>query len=451
MTTTSSQVRANLQPLSSSLQDEIYVLNDHTFKKTTWNGISVIQDMASGYYNFVSACKENHKRFNNWRRNKRTERYLRIVHEIYGLEIEFTGARIRAPAEHKELTQFLMYQYVIDGNDLKAYGFLQGYYLNPNIFHSACEWIDDIYAAKVAYLLNLINKRNRLLNQTLEQTIHQHEEEIAKLKQENSQLEDQLLEQTLDKEFLSYDVSKLQVQIHDLNTPINQSIQPSSIYASPVGQNHFQLRFSKETISDSSNIRNLKHIEMVNARDVLDLTRKELKKSNETSKLNGKVVLPTSKLNQTFDLIDEIKQGKIKLPTQEEINSFIDRAISDLKLKRLTPQVKGKIFELEQLKQGNYIPWRLLPKTILERANEQSRDCDIDGLKFNENSIEELVQIKHHNKLSYLNFNEIKTFMNKCNQERYKNIKKTLILHGCKLGKNLKAKIHEAGIDVELV
>lgn len=120
--------------------------------------------MATGYYNFVSACKENHKRFNNWRRNKRTERYLRVVHEIYGLEIEFTDARIRAPAEHEELTQFLMYQYIIDGNDLKVYGFLQGYYLNPNIFHSACEWIDDTYAVKVAYLLNLINERNRLLN-----------------------------------------------------------------------------------------------------------------------------------------------------------------------------------------------------------------------------------------------------------------------------------------------
>ena len=120
-----------------------------------------------------------------------------------------------------------------------------------------------------------------------------------------------------------------------------------------------------------------------------------------------------------------------------------------MKLKRLTPQVKGKIFELEQLKQGNYMPWSLIPKSLLERTNEQSRDCGIDGLKFNENSIEEIVQIKYHNKPSYLNFNEIKTFINKCNQDRYKNIKKTLILHGCKLGMKLKALIQTNNITIE--
>ena len=121
-----------------------------------------------------------------------------------------------------------------------------------------------------------------------------------------------------------------------------------------------------------------------------------------------------------------------------------------MKLKCLTPQVKGKIFELEQLKQGNYMPWSLLPKSLLERTNEQSRDCGIDGLKFNENSIEEIVQIKYHNKPSYLNFNEIKTFMNKCNQERYKNIKKKLILYGCKVGKQLRENINKLGINIEI-
>ena len=88
---------------------------------------------------------------------------------------------------------------------------------------------------------------------------------------------------------------------------------------------------------------------MVNAKDVLDLTRKTLKKSNESSKLNGKVVLPTSKLDQTFDLISSIKQGKIKLPTQEEINKFIDEAINNMKLKCLTLQVKEKYLNLNSL------------------------------------------------------------------------------------------------------
>ena len=329
-----------------------------------------------------------------------------------------------------------------------------GSYVPFRVFQIIALWADKKHKLAILDLLEQINTHANLTNRSAYDVLNnindQLKEEITKLKQENSKLEDQLLEQTLDKEFISFDNSKLQAQIHDLNTPINQSIQPSSIYASPVGDSHFQLRYSKETISDSSKIKNLKHIELINAKDVLDLTRKTLKKSNETSKLNGKVVLPTSKLDQTFDLISSIKQGNVKLPTQEEINKSIDEAINNMKLKRSTPQVKGKIFELEQLKQGNYMPWSLIPKSLLERTNEQSRDCGIDGLKFNENSIEEIVQIKYHNKPSYLNFNEIKMFMNKCNQTRYKNIKKKLILHGCKLGKQLRASINKLGINIEI-
>ena len=331
---------------------------------------------------------------------------------------------------------------------------LKGSYVPFRVFQIIALWADKKHKLAILDLLEQINTHANLTNRSAYDVLNnindQLKEEITKLKQENSKLEDQLLEQTLDKEFISFDNSKLQAQIHDLNTPINQSIQPSSIYASPVGDSHFQLRYSKETISDNSKIKNLKHIELINAKDVLDLTRKALKKSNETSKLNGKVVLPTSKLDQTFDLISSVKQGNVKLPTQEEIIKSIDEAINNMKLKRSTPQVKGKIFELEQLKQGNYMPWSLIPKSLLERTNEQSRDCGIDGLKFNENSIEEIVQIKYHNKPSYLNFNEIKMFMNKCNQTRYKNIKKKLILHGCKLGKQLRASINKLGINIEI-
>ena len=331
---------------------------------------------------------------------------------------------------------------------------LKGSYVPFRVFQIIALWADKKHKLAILDLLEQINTYANLINRSAYDVLNnindQLKEEIARLKQEKGELENQLIEKTLDYEFLSFDISKLQAQVEDLNTPINQSIQPSSIYASPVGDSHFQLRYSKETISDSSKIKNLKHIELINAKDVLDLTRKTLKKSNETSKLNGKVVLPTSKLDQTFDLISSVKQGNVKLPTQEEINKSIDEAINSMKLKRLTPQVKGKIFELEQLKQGNYMPWSLIPKSLLERTNEQSRDCGIDGLKLNENSIEEIVQIKYHNKPSYLNFNEIKMFMNKCNQTRYKNIKKKLILHGCKLGKQLRSSINKLGITIEI-
>ena len=431
---------------SKSVQDEAFIFRGRRFIKTTWNGLVVIKDELTGYYQASKACKDNGKRINNWLRNKDTQDYLNTASVEYGMEIfnDLLDTRIRASS--------LIYK-IKPGKDInmdvRETNELQGYYIHPDLFHDVCYWANKPYAVKVSRLMNLINEHNRLLNQTLEQTIAQYEEENNKLKREKGELENQLTEKTLDYEFLSFDVSKLQAQVEDLNTPINQSIQPSSIYASPVGKNHFQLRYSREAISKNSKVRNLKHVEMINAKDVLEMTRKEIKKSNEASKLNGKVVIPTSKLDQTFDLISNIKEGTVKLPTQGEINSFIDKAISDLKLKRLTPQLKGKIFELEQLKQGNYIPWSLIPSSLINKTNEQARDCGIDGLRFKENSIEEIVQIKFHNKPSYLNFNEIKTFINKCNQDRYKNIKKTLILHGCKLGMKLKALIQTNNITIE--
>ena len=434
--------------LSYVLKDKEVIFRGRRFIQTTWNGISVIRDLETGYYQASKACLDNHKEIKHWRENKGTQEYLEVTSLEYKLDI------VGEVPEVGKATSSLMYR-ILPGYQkdlsIQITNEIQGYYIHPNLFHDVCYWANKPYAVKVSRLMNLINERNRLLNQTLEQTIAQLQAENNRLKQEKSDLEDIVLEQTLDKEFLSYDNSKLQAQVKDLNSPINQSIQPSSIYASPVGKNHFQLRFSKETISKHSKIKNLHHVEMINAKDVLEMTRKELKKNNETSKLNGKVVLPTSKLDQTFNLIDEIKQGKIKLPTKEEINSFIDKSIIDLHSRKLTPQVKGKMFELNQLKNGNYIPWNLLPKSFLEGNNEQSRDCGIDGIKFNETSIEEIVQIKYHNKPSYLNFNEIKMFMIKAQQERYGNIKKRLVLHGCKLGKQFKAKMNELGIAIEIV
>lgn len=121
-----------------------------------------------------------------------------------------------------------------------------------------------------------------------------------------------------------------------------------------------------------------------------------------------------------------------------------------MKLKRLTPQLKEKYLNLISSKR-EIIPWQFIPPLLIHQNNEQFRDCGIDGVKFNGNSISEIVQMKYHHKLSYLNINEIQTFLNKCQQQRYKNIKKKLILHGCKLSNKLKALIESNGIAVENV
>ena len=435
---------------SDELQDEIFIDNKSgkQFRLFKYFDHEVIQDVETGWINagtFVRNVNPS-KNINYFYETDDYENALKIGMKTISLN---NGSENRVVDDTTNIHSYVFRCY------MKGYGKrVQGTFVPFKVFQLIALWADAEHKIEVLELLERINTYANLVNKSaydvLNSINHQLQEEIIKLKQGKSDLEDQLLEQILDKEFLTYDVSKLQAQVKDLNTPINQSIQPSSIYASPVGDSHFQLRFSRESISKHSKVKNLKHVELINAKDVLEMTRKELKKNNETSKLNGKVVLPSSKINQTFDLISKIKEGNIKLPTKEEVHSFIDKSILELKLKRLTPQVKGKIFELEQLKQRNFIPWSLLPKSFLGEKNEQSRDCGIDGIKFHENSIEEIVQIKFHNKPSYLSSNEIQTFMNKCQQERYKNIKKRLILHGCKLGRKLRAEIESRGITIDM-
>ena len=48
---------------------------------------------------------------------------------------------------------------------------VQGYYIHPDLFHDVCYWANKPYAVKVSRLMNLINERNRLLNQTLEKSL----------------------------------------------------------------------------------------------------------------------------------------------------------------------------------------------------------------------------------------------------------------------------------------
>lgn len=118
----------------------------------------------------LDSCKDNGKRINDWLSNKETQEYLNAVSHEYKCQIEYdcTDAGIPAPG--------LLYRIDVSGKDLaNGYAELQGYYIHPDLFHDVCYWANKPYAVKVSRLMNLINERNRLLNQTLEQTIAQNE------------------------------------------------------------------------------------------------------------------------------------------------------------------------------------------------------------------------------------------------------------------------------------
>ena len=65
----------------------------------------------------------------------------------------------------------LIYQILPGGNEITLSHIVQGYYIHPDLFHDVCYWANKPYAVKVSRLMNLINERNRLLNQTLEKSL----------------------------------------------------------------------------------------------------------------------------------------------------------------------------------------------------------------------------------------------------------------------------------------
>ena len=90
------------------LQDEPLILNEHMFRKTTWNGVSVIQDMGTGYYNVTEVCKANRKQFSDWKKNVSTIEHLEEIQELYGLRLNITDQRILCPEKNLNLTGFLI-------------------------------------------------------------------------------------------------------------------------------------------------------------------------------------------------------------------------------------------------------------------------------------------------------------------------------------------------------
>lgn len=59
--------------------------NDYIFKRTIWNGISVIQEVYSGYYLISKACTEYGKLLSDWMRNNKTISLLNIASKTLSL------------------------------------------------------------------------------------------------------------------------------------------------------------------------------------------------------------------------------------------------------------------------------------------------------------------------------------------------------------------------------
>ena len=69
------------------MQSRVIKCNNEEFIETTYNEISVIVD-SNGYYQASKICKDNKKKFYDWKRLDRTQEFLKIYNNRLNFKIE---------------------------------------------------------------------------------------------------------------------------------------------------------------------------------------------------------------------------------------------------------------------------------------------------------------------------------------------------------------------------
>jgi hypothetical protein len=122
--------------------------NNEDFKIGTYNGVSIIYREKDKYINATKLCADGKRDFRTFKRGDRWKK----IKEFWQKE---ACANLHMPV------------YELRKNYDKA----QGQYIHPDLIHFLADWISIEYAFKVAKIMNLINVKNQLANQTLEDTI----------------------------------------------------------------------------------------------------------------------------------------------------------------------------------------------------------------------------------------------------------------------------------------
>lgn len=107
------------------------------------------------------------------------------------------------------------------------------------------------------------------------------------------------------------------------------------------------------------------------------------------------------------------------------------------------------LFEMNTIRsRTGYIPWRLIPQSILDSYNEERRDCGIDAVELDGNRIVTIVQIKFHHGTA-IRRGELSNFVFKSMNPRYLDCYKLLIVRDCTLSPDLRQWVTNSGITIE--
>ena len=393
------------------------------FRKIKYFDHEVIQDVETGWINagkFVMDLYKSgqiKKRFNYF---KETSDYQQLLQHHIG--------SAGKPADLKDIEKQVFREYSVNyGNEVK------GTYCCFEDFQIIALWADKTHLYAILDLLKTINDYANSIDRSAYDVVNAINEQ---LKTEIKELKEQH-----DKDVMQ--INDLNDKITDLTTPINK-LNKSTIYASPVGKDYFQLRFS--TVTPSKSVNMIKSVQLTNAKDVKEQTMEKLMKEQLVEKKDHKQVINTDHLDHAFEIINSVKLNKDEVITFAQRNVYIDAEIDKLKQRPQTKQRNGKIFELEQIKlTKDLIPWALVPQSTRNKYNEIKKDTGIDAVKLEDGNITHIFQYKKHSG-EQLTKNELTNFISK-----FKSIPKTLVTKDCKIGKKLMKTLIDMGIEVSII
>ena len=424
-----------------------------TFRKFKYFDFEVIQDVETGWVNagkFISKLEEGKPNPRDMSHFKASGTFyknaLEIGREMILSKVSFpekSGNYIdqgkNSYLNENEITLLDIEKAIFVSSNKGLNNELRGTYVPFRIFQIIAIWADKKHLAAVLVLLEKLNDKANLLNTSAYDVLN---DEVDRLNKEIEELKSQC------EKLKERHEDDLKV-IEDFNKPFNQQATVPVIYALNENDDSFQLRIDRMGRGTNG----IRKIPMVNAQDVKIYALKELEHRHMIEHINGKRLIKYSHMNEVFQLLQEIKDcDRIVLPSQEERQKFIEEKLDNLKSKPLTSQIEGLIYEYEIIqKHKEMIPWKMLPMNLLNQLGEEVRDNGIDAVTFSsEKKIQAIYQIKHHRE-TYLRIDEVQSFITKSLEKKYKDVRKVLIIHGCKLGKKLHDKITMNGIEIEVL
>jgi hypothetical protein len=300
------------------LEYNIIKENNEEFKITTYNDISVIIHLKTGYYNAAKICSDNNKMFKNLNRNTSFQEKMKLIKKFYNIQDE------------------LKYEL----NNIFTNRF-SGTYIHPKLVNYVCMWADHIYALKVDQIMDLMNKE---------------------LYKKNITLEDKIKE--------------LECKIKDHCTPINRSIK-THLYIIK-SRNGYRFSYKTQPLVNKTNI--VKEYQFINADDVKKILIKNIKYLDNVLMYEGKGIYNIFDLNKLDEIINNIKNNIFKverLSIKDEIKNKL-QLLKSSKNQVSINHYSGKLYEYIFAYERNLTLWNNLSQEFLNRYNETLSDHGVD-------------------------------------------------------------------------